>query len=90
VGKYILETRRTSLVRDWEGRGEGDDEVVRDASAMGEEDDYEEDQGRVEFDSQDEEECEDLFAGVWTQGLARKRRRGRVGYGGRGRVSGEQ
>lgn len=29
---------------------------------------------RVEFDSQDEDECEDLFAGVWSPGLARRRR----------------
>jgi hypothetical protein len=31
----------------------------------------------VEFDSQDEDECEDLFAGVWSPTLAMKRRRGR-------------
>jgi hypothetical protein len=31
----------------------------------------------VEFDSQDEEECEDLFSGIWSPGLARKRRRNR-------------
>ena len=31
----------------------------------------------VEFDSQDEDECEDLFAGVWSPQLARRRRRGR-------------
>ena len=31
----------------------------------------------VEFDSQDEEECEDLFAGVWTPEGARRRRSGR-------------
>ena len=29
---------------------------------------------QVEFDSQDEDECEDLFAGVWSPGLAMKRR----------------
>lgn len=29
---------------------------------------------RIEFDSQDEDECEDLFAGVWSPGLARRRR----------------
>ena len=31
----------------------------------------------IEFDSQDEDECEDLFAGVWSPQLALKRRRGR-------------
>lgn len=29
---------------------------------------------QVEFDSQDEDECEDLFTGVWSPGLALKRR----------------
>ena len=28
----------------------------------------------LEFDSQDEDECEDLFAGVWSPGLASRRR----------------
>ena len=28
----------------------------------------------LEFDSQDEDECEDLFAGVWSPGLAGRRR----------------
>lgn len=31
-------------------------------------------QQEVEFDSQDEDECEDLFAGVWSPQLALKRR----------------
>ena len=30
-----------------------------------------------EFDSQDEDECEDLFAGVWSPQLAAKRRKNR-------------
>ncbi|KAL9106514.1 MAG: hypothetical protein Q9227_008493 [Pyrenula ochraceoflavens] len=37
----------------------------------------------IEFDSEDEEECEDLFAGVWSPALAAKRRRGRIGAFGR-------
>jgi len=43
--------------------------------SMGEGND--EDEG-IEFDSQDEEECEDLFMGIWTPSLARKRRRARA------------
>ena len=34
--------------------------------------------GNVEFDSQDEDECEDLFAGIWSPGLAMKRRRNKA------------
>lgn len=44
--------------------------------AMGERGAPERDQ-TVEFDSQDEDECEDLFAGVWSPALALKRRQGR-------------
>ena len=32
----------------------------------------------VEFDSQDEDECEDLFAGVWNPTLASKRRKNKL------------
>ena len=31
----------------------------------------------IDFDSQDEDECEDLFAGVWSPILAMKRRQGK-------------
>ena len=40
----------------------------------------------VEFDSQDEDECEDLFAGVWSVKLAKKRRERRMRFESRGRV----
>lgn len=36
----------------------------------------------IQFDSQDEDECEDLFAGVWSPQLAARRRRLR-GFGAR-------
>lgn len=32
---------------------------------------------RVEFDSGDEDECDDLFSGVWNEALVRRRREGR-------------
>ncbi|KAL6711681.1 hypothetical protein ACN47E_004615 [Coniothyrium glycines] len=69
VGKFILETKR--VVRDaaW------DDAETHDAAAnrtMAQEDQD------IEFDSQDEDECEDLFSGVWTPQLASKRRKNRT------------
>jgi hypothetical protein len=92
IGKFILETKRVSVVADWEQ-----------ASAPGEESDMPAppvsldapaaapggfspaqamsasanslDDDEVAFDSQDEEECEDLFAGVWTPAAAARRRR---------------
>ena len=90
VGKYILETKRVGMWTRWEGEGEGegDDEGElcvgggsngrrRRRRIMTELDD-------VEFDSQDEEECEDLFSGVWTREAALRRRVGKEfgGYAG--------
>lgn len=77
VGKYILETKKTFSSPCWENDGDpggvGLDisldtphiESKRTADA------------NVEFDSQDEDECEDLFAGLWSRALALKRRRGK-------------
>jgi hypothetical protein len=65
IGKYILETKRVVRGGEWEDRCVDD---------VGKETQEEEE---VEFDSQDEDECEDLFSGVWSVGLARKRRRER-------------
>lgn len=44
----------------------------------GNEDEEEENEEEVLFDSEDEDECEDLFAGVWSPQLARRRRIRRV------------
>ncbi|KAF2083637.1 yippee-domain-containing protein [Saccharata proteae CBS 121410] len=72
VGKFILETKRVCRGVCWENDGE-------DGVAAGFVGDVEGgDAEEIEFDSQDEDECEDLFAGVWTQELARKRRKGRA------------
>ncbi|KAK8215472.1 yippee zinc-binding/DNA-binding /Mis18, centromere assembly-domain-containing protein, partial [Phyllosticta paracitricarpa] len=68
VGKFILETKRVCRGVCWENEAEDEDNSV----IGGDEDD-----DAIEFDSQDEDECEDLFAGIWSPALARKRRRGR-------------
>jgi hypothetical protein len=65
VGKFILETNRVVRGSDWETRG---NDIQEAGGPEKSEDD-------VEFDSQDEDECEDLFSGIWSQGLARRRRR---------------
>ncbi|KAI9675615.1 MAG: hypothetical protein M1817_000981 [Caeruleum heppii] len=74
VGKYILETRKIRAAHCWEeddGRfGLPPAELGGLAQKGDEEDD-------VEFDSQDEDECEDLFAGVWSPMLALRRRKGK-------------
>lgn len=85
VGKFILETRRVSRGVSWENDEieEGDEDrhaeelgmVRRSASQTGKESTAKDDQ--IEFDSQDEDECEDLFAGIWSPSLARRRRKNR-------------
>jgi hypothetical protein len=57
--------KRVVRATGWEaGQDEAKNEVMR-----------EED---VQFDSQDEEECEDLFSGIWSPQLARRRRKTRA------------
>jgi hypothetical protein len=67
VGKYILETRRIVKRVAW-------DEAGGNVTEQCEEDSL------IEFDSQDEDECEDLFSGIWTGELARRRRK-MTGFG---------
>ncbi|SLM35239.1 Yippee/Mis18 [Lasallia pustulata] len=81
VGKFILETKKIYSSSCWENEaadqsgGDGGVEIPpsraqhRGLARVKEE--------AVEFDSQDEDECEDLFAGVWSPTLAAKRRQGR-------------
>jgi hypothetical protein len=70
VGKFILETRRTSQSSGWEGQADAIVEAggVAPKTKSGPLDD-------VEFDSQDEDECEDLFMGIWTPQTAARRRK---------------
>lgn len=93
VGNFILETRRVVKGVGWEGRhqdydDEHDDAVMleRDcglstsaapARAASTPAGRLREKERIEFDSQDEDECEDLFAGVWSEGLAKRRREAR-------------
>ena len=75
VGKFILETREIRVDSVWEGGSWGGDTRRKEGGGGAQEEEEEEDV--VEFDSQDEDECEDLFAGVWSPKLARRRREGR-------------
>lgn len=82
IGKFILETRRVVGGKTWEDMdgsqtditGSG---VVPDQIEGGKNKNYGEEE--VEFDSEDEDECEDLFAGVWDAEVVKKRRERRVG-----------
>ncbi|KAF2625665.1 yippee-domain-containing protein [Macroventuria anomochaeta] len=64
MGKYILETKRVDKSgNEWEG----EDENGHINTAL--------DETEIQFDSQDEDECEDLFSGIWSPELAKRRRK---------------
>ena len=78
VGKFILETKKICSSTSWENDGTdewaGDSVTEMPPTSLGGARSREEE---VEFDSQDEDECEDLFTGIWTSELATKRRQGK-------------
>jgi len=73
IGKFILETKRVVSGKAWEDVPDVDsaDECSDDSPNDAREEEEEEE---VEFDSGDEDECEDLFAGVWDAEAVAKRR----------------
>lgn len=77
VGKFIIETKRTTTSSCWEFQDDHPSPPLTADTAAGSGNtldtniDYD---SALEFDSQDEDECEDLFAGVWSPSLARRRR----------------
>ena len=79
VGKFILETQRTTISSCWEFPPSVDPPAPfgtpkpsgTDTRTLGD---------SVEFDSQDEDECEDLFAGIWSPDLAVRRRNRKVDH----------
>ena len=87
VGKFILETKKVCRSSTWENE-DGSEQVevrggARRKSSLAVPPEQiglvaEEEEEEMEFDSQDEDECEDLFMGVWTPQLAARRRRAKV------------
>ncbi|KAI4111020.1 MAG: hypothetical protein LQ345_006895 [Seirophora villosa] len=74
VGKYILETKKIFSSSCWE---QCDNEKNDAAIGRSKASDGQPLEESIGFDSQDEDECEDLFAGVWSPALAIRRRQGR-------------
>jgi Yippee zinc-binding/DNA-binding /Mis18, centromere assembly len=89
VGKYILETKRIRIGVTWENDGTGIqgnnsfDEIVplpyQQLRSLHDGPSKTHGTFEVEFDSNDEDECEDLFAGVWSPALAAKRKQRKKG-----------
>ncbi|KAI4186210.1 MAG: hypothetical protein L6R41_003627 [Letrouitia leprolyta] len=72
VGKYILETKKIFCSSSWEDAIEAE-ALTQQSPRTG----HHAWENSIEFDSQDEDECEDLFAGVWNPALAVRRRQGK-------------
>ncbi|RFU23589.1 hypothetical protein B7463_g12749, partial [Scytalidium lignicola] len=91
VGKFILETKRVVGLQNWEDDFEEmedasagkeqvktcvDGECIWEDAHNGKQKEYLEEE--IVFDSEDEDECEDLFAGVWDPVVVAKRRGRRI------------
>ncbi|KAL2016438.1 hypothetical protein VTK56DRAFT_3525 [Thermocarpiscus australiensis] len=76
VGKFILEKGRVVGSHSWEDMAPAAGEEEAGVQERGWEDDGD-DEGVVVFDSEDEDECDDMFAGVWDPKEVSKRRRSR-------------
>lgn len=74
VGKFILETERVMTYRSWEDTCVPEMEELQE-SLEPEKDSKEE----MVFDSEDEDECDDIFAGTWNAETVAKRRSRLVG-----------
>jgi len=79
IGKFILETKRVVLCTNWEFGVVKEEEEDEEGMRVDE-------QEAVVFDSEDEDECEDLFSGVWDSEIAIKRRMKRVRKNGNGKA----
>lgn len=75
VGKYILETHRTVDYKHWEDAAITDVPEFATSSRQGK---PSLDAEPVIFDSEDEDECEDIFSGTWDPVVVAKRRARRV------------
>lgn len=84
VGKFILETKKVCRSSTWESEDGDEEEEMRTASGRRKSslgmppNSMPKVLEEMEFDSQDEDECEDLFMGVWTPQLAARRRKARL------------
>jgi len=78
IGKFILETKRVVAVGAWEDIEIANNEDEGFVAGSREWSRGKAEDGIVVFDSEDEDECEDLFAGVWEPEVVSKRRARKV------------
>ena len=89
IGKFILETKRVVCYQSWEDTFLAEGDTDREGASANVTERVKGDEGENEnngdgeddvvvFDSEDEDECEDLFAGIWDAEVVAKRRSRRV------------
>jgi hypothetical protein len=91
IGKFILEMKRVVLGVCWEDGMPRDSENGQKENEQEMEKEWEAEEGGedvVVFDEEDEDECEDLFAGIWDPDVVAKKRSRRVGAKRTGEVRG--
>lgn len=79
VGKFILETKRIAMSSSWESPCNTNQPVSPDHLSSEPSENINRDE-HIEFDSQDEDECEDIFAGIWSPSLAMRRRNRKLNH----------
>ncbi|KAI9740847.1 MAG: hypothetical protein M1818_004452 [Claussenomyces sp. TS43310] len=82
IGKFILETKKIVLGRRWEDKGSLEEEGPHGDAGAGKVTEGLEagENGMILFDSEDEDECDDLFSGTWEVEAVKKRRGRRLGH----------
>ncbi|KAI9900164.1 hypothetical protein N3K66_004426 [Trichothecium roseum] len=80
VGKFILETERVVTWRSWDGvaaPAASASDGRKGGQPSGADGEGGEEEGRVSFDSEDDDECNELFVGLWdAETIAERRRTG--------------
>lgn len=74
VGKFILETKKITASSCWESPPRNVGSATPFGTINSGNSGTKTLDGNISFDSQDEDECEDLFAGIWNPDLAMRRR----------------
>ncbi|KAM7202619.1 protein yippee-like [Naviculisporaceae sp. PSN 640] len=72
VGKFILETQRVVAFHSWEDIDEEDASTITPTQSQQNPEEV------IVFDSEDEDECDEIFAGIWDAEVVAKRRRHKV------------